>query len=311
MHPKPPPKDRPKHQHWVPQFYLRYFATPETRNSDKPQVWIFSKDDSDGDEKLTSVRNVCGRRYLYSPMQPDGERSWALEDRLGNVETLLGQVWPALANDFVDLSREPIRKALALFVAIMHLRHPDVRLKAETIHQRLIDFYLSGSQLPDGTPNIGSIEVNGKNHPMDMSDWHAYKNWDNDDHDRFFAHMVRSEAGSLAEHLLTKRWSVVSSESDVFVTTDKPVAVNHLTRDTFGYGTAGSIITFPLSPTRLLVLDDLHHEPQNQYHPLKDLHAGVVNFTVWHGASRFLITGRSVETVLSELCAVAGAGTIA
>jgi uncharacterized protein DUF4238 len=64
--------NRSKHQHWVPQFYLRYFATKETRDSDQPQVWIFSKDHTDSDETLTNVRNVCGKRYLYSPVQPTG-----------------------------------------------------------------------------------------------------------------------------------------------------------------------------------------------------------------------------------------------
>jgi Protein of unknown function (DUF4238) len=309
MTPKPPPKDRPKHQHWVPQFYLRYFATPETRDSDKPQVWIFSKDQEDGNEKLTSVRNVCGKRYLYSPKQTDGERSWALDDRLGDIETLLSQVWPALANDFVDLSEQPIRKGLALFVALMHCRHPDVRREVQAIHKQLVEFHLSGPLLPDGTPNIESVEVNGKTHAMDTSDWHAYKNWRDDDLDRFFVDLIGSEAGRLAKLFLAKRWSVVFNECDTFVTTDKPVVLDHPTRDKFGFGTAGSIITFPLSPTRLLVLDDLYHEPQNQYYPLKDSNAGAFNYSVWRGASRFFITGRSVEAVLSEICTVADGET--
>ena len=309
MTPKPPPKDRPKHQHWVPQFYLRYFATPKTRDSEKPQVWIFSKDEDDGCEKLTSVRNVCGMRYLYSPKQSNGERSWELEDRLGDVEALLGQVWPALANDFVDLSEQPIRKGLALFVALMHFRHPDVRSEVQGIHQHLVEFYISGPLLPDGTPNIESVEVNGKIHAMDTSDWQAYKNWRDDDHDRFFVDLIGSEAGRLAKLLLSKRWSVVFNECNTFVTNDKPVVLNHPTRKKFGFGTAGTIITFPLSPTRLLVLDDLHYEPQNQYYPLKDSNAGAFNYCVWCGASRFFITGRSVEDVLFEICTIAGGET--
>jgi hypothetical protein len=80
MHREPHHRDRSKHQHWVPQFYLRYFATPNTRHSDEPQVWIFSKDPGDGDETLTNIRNVCGKRYLYSPIQPRG-------DRVGNSTT--------------------------------------------------------------------------------------------------------------------------------------------------------------------------------------------------------------------------------
>jgi hypothetical protein len=54
--------NRPKNQHWVPRFYLRQFATPETREKDAPQIWMFSNQDRDGDERLTNIKNVCARR---------------------------------------------------------------------------------------------------------------------------------------------------------------------------------------------------------------------------------------------------------
>jgi len=119
--------NRPKHQHWVPQFYLRYFATLESRESDQTQVWIFSKEDTDGDETLTNVRNICGKRYLYSPIGDSGERLWHLEKKLENLETTMGVIWPAIAEDFIDLGDSNIRKALSLFVAVMHLRNPETR----------------------------------------------------------------------------------------------------------------------------------------------------------------------------------------
>jgi uncharacterized protein DUF4238 len=309
MQRNPQRQDRSKHQHWVPQFYLRYFATPETRDTEKPQVWIFSKDPADGDETLTNVRNVCGKRYLYSPRRKDGERCWALDDRVAHLEGLLGQLWPALATGFVDLGDEHIRKALALFIAVMHLRHPDTRRQVEEVHRRLLSCYMSGPTQPDGTPHVESVEVKGKIYPMDLSDWHTYKNWQKDDHDQFFVDFVESEAGRMAKHLLTKRWSVVVSDTETFITTDKPVVVKHLTREPVGYGTPGAIVTFPLSPTRLVVLDDLHDEPSNQYYPLANSNAGHFNFTVWHGASRFLITGRPVTEVLSEMCAAGDAAS--
>ena len=34
---------KPKRQHWVPRFYLRYFATPQTKETSEPGAWIFSK----------------------------------------------------------------------------------------------------------------------------------------------------------------------------------------------------------------------------------------------------------------------------
>jgi hypothetical protein len=300
-------RNRPKHQHWVPQFYLSYFATPETRHSDNPQVWILSKDPADGDETLTNARNVCGKRYLYSPKQPDGERNWELDEKLNVVETLLGQIWPALATDFVNLGDEHIRKALALFVAVMHFRHPDVRRQVEEIHQQLLTFYSSVPPRSDGMPNVDSIEVKGQTYKLNVNDWETYRSWGKDDHDRFFADIVQIEAGQMAKHLLDKRWSIVFTQADTFVTTDKPVVVSHTTRERFGFGTPGSIVSFPVGPTRLLVMDDLHHEPKNQYYPLKDSNTGAFNFTAWHGVSRFLITGRQIEEVLSEICSVADA----
>lgn len=298
-------RSRSKHQHWVPQFYLRYFATPPTRNTDKPQLWIFSKDPADRDEKLTSVRNVCGRRYLYSPRKANGERTWELDDKLNDLEALLGQLWPALATDFVNLGDEHIRKGIALFVAVMHLRHPVIRQDVEEIHKQLVAFYEAAPQRADGTPNVESIEVKDKTYKLDTADWHNYKTWAQDDHDRFFVEFISSEVGNMAAHLLGKRWSVVFSEADTFVTADKPVVLQHQTRERFGFGTDGTIVTFPLSPTRLLVMDDLHDEPANQYYPLAESNVAAFNFTIWHGASRFLLTGRPLEVVLTEICELA------
>lgn len=263
---------------------------------------MFSKDPSDGDEKITGVRNVCGMRYLYSPRQANGERDWHLDDRLNNVETLLASVWPALANDFIDLSDEHIRKALALFVAITHFRNPEVRKGVEDIHKQLVTFYGAGPQHEDGTPAVDSVEIKGRVHEVDLTDWPSFKNSTEDDHDRFFVELVQSEVMSMAEHLLKKRWSVVLSEADTFITTDRPVVLLHETRERFGFGTEGVILMFPLSPTRLLMMDDLRSEPGCQYYPLIESNAGAFNLHIWREARQFLLTGRLPEEVLAEIC---------
>lgn len=296
---------RPKHQHWVPQFYLNYFATEDSRDTSKPQVWIFSKREEDGDEKLSSVRNVCGQRYLYSPKQMNGQRTWALEGELGKVETLLAEIWPAVAHDFVDLADPSVRKAISLFLATTHYRHPEMLDAVERTHQQMVAFYERLPKDANGIPLVDSVEVKGKVVPFDPSGWHDYKQQGPDGHHRFFAEFVRNNAGDMAHHLLGMRWSVVFSERDVFVTGDKPVVLSNPERDRFGYGTPGTSLQFPLSPRRMLVLDDLHSEPANQYYPLNPANAGAFNYTTWHGSTRFLITGRNVEEVLREVCAAA------
>lgn len=301
-------KSRSKHQHWVPQFYLRYFATPESRDTKTPQVWIFSKSPEDGDEQLTSVRNVCGKRYLYSPQQLDGNRDWALDDQLNDIESLLSQVWPALATDYVDMSDEPLRKALALFVAITHMRHPNMLDTVERMHAQMVKLYEDAPLDANGNPMVESIEIAGKSYPVDTSGWQEYKGQGKDGHHREFARMVRSEVGGMAKRLLTKRWAILVSDLDAFVTSDNPVALTHLSRASFGYGTQDTILTFPLSPSRVLIMDDLHGEPANQYYPVIESNIAAINMTAWRNAEKFLITGRPIPEVLIEFDSMSDVG---
>ena len=297
-------RDRSKHQHWVPQFYLKYFATPNSLTADLPQVWIFSKEHDGPPEALTSVRNVCGKRYLYSPVQANGERSWDLDEQLDDLESVLGRIWPAVATDFVDLSDITLRKAMALFVSTLHLRHPDMRKQVEKIHGELCTLYDAAPKRDDGRPAVEVININGRTHSLDVSDWHSYQNWTKDDHDRAFAKTLRSEATYLSKILLAKRWSVLLAAKEVFITSDKPVSMHHEQRATYGFGTQGTVVAFPLSPTRVLIFDDLNDEPGNQYYPLAENNLANMNMMIWRGASKFLITGRPVTEVLEEFNAL-------
>jgi hypothetical protein len=288
-------------QHWVPRFYLQGFSTPETRKSENPQVWIFSKRYEDGHEKLTNVRNVCAKRYLYSPRDQFGGRSWGTDDELQEVESLLAQIWSRISSDFVDLSDQSIRKALCLFIATNHVRHPDNLKVMKSIHQQVVSSAEDLPKRPDGTPNIDGFIYKGKEFELDTSDWHSYKEWNDDNHHRFFVQTIRAASGRLAKILLKKRWSVVLADGEHFITSDRPVAVQHQSREIFGVGTPGAIVSFPLSPTRILVMDDRHQEPANQYYPLKSDNIGVFNYNIWREGTRFMVTGRPVSEVLSEI----------
>jgi hypothetical protein len=206
-----------------------------------------------------------------------------------------------LAEDYVDLSDPALRKGLSLFVAVMHLRNPHTQEVVEEIHQSLIAFYDEAPKRPDGTPDVDSVEVSGTIYQLDTSRWHAYRAWERNDHHRFFTHVIQSEAVRLAGLLAQKRWSMIISERDTFVTTDKPVSIQHQTRTMFGFGTPGAIVTFPISPERLLVMDDLDDEPANQYYPLNPSIGAAFNYHAWHNGSRFMVTGRAIHEVLAEL----------
>ena len=294
---------QPINQHWVPQFYLKHFATPETQATKNPKVWVFSKDKRDGDPLLTNIRNICAKRYLYSPVvSADGQRAWELESKLHGLESMLATMWPSLAAGYVDLiQHESIRKSIALFTAVMHLRHPDGLEEVTQIHRQLVQIYEGAPKRINGTPNVDLIQINGETHELDTSGWNEYRNWDRTERHRFFADMVHSHGVFLAELFLKKRWSVIFTDTPAFVTSDKPVAKQHQTKEKFGFGTEGTIIRFPLSPTRLLVMDDMHHEPAGQYYPLHDNDPGPFNLLIWRNGSRFMISPRSIDEVLIEI----------
>lgn len=292
---------QPVNQHWVPQFYLKYFATPETQRTKNPKTWIFSKDEEYGDPKLTNIRNICAKRFLYSPLNKDGQREWKLETRLSDLETLLSVIWPTLAEGYADLLWEPLRKAVSLFASVLYLRHPNSLKQCIDAHEHLVNQYNQLPKKPDGTPNIAFVQVKGKIREFDTSDWHEYKNWKEEEHHRFFCDSVQSHTGHLAKLLLRKRWSIIFTDAPAFITSDNPVCKDHLEKEKFGFGTEGTIVTFPLSPTRLLIMDDNHKEPAGQYYPLRADGPGPFNLGIWRNSSRFMISQRDVDEVLAEI----------
>lgn len=292
--------NRPKNQHWVPRFYLRQFATPETRTQDEAQVWMFSNQEGDGDERLTNIKNVCAQRYLYSPLDDSGQRIWALEEKLADLEARLASLWPVLATELMDFGQDDVRKLVALFMSVMHLRSPDTLQAVEEIHGRLVSLYETAPRNHDGAPAVEIVSASGEAQPLDTRGWERYRTAGTNDHQLFFAQMIQSEAVRIAERLTQKRWSTLLSDEDAFVTSDRPVSVLHQSREVFGIGTPGSVVIFPITPRRLLVMDDRHEEPPNQYYLLGQDSVGPLNGLIWRNG-RLLLTGRPIPDVLTEL----------
>lgn len=293
---------RPKNQHWVPRFYLRYFATAETRECSEPQVWIFSR--HDGDPHFTNVKNVAARRYLYSPKGKTNSRDWRTEEKLSELESLLKQLWPPLATGFVDLhSNEPLRKAVALFVSTLRLRHPSAIEQVEDIHHELVALW---DQLPKdehGNPMISEVDHCGVVRPFDNSGYQEYKSAGQEQFSHMFVEGIRANTGWFAEALLAKRWSVVFTNEPVFVTTDTPVTIMNPSRQPFGIHTPGTVLSFPISPTRVLIMDDRFDQPEGQYYSLGTHGPAPFNLVAWRCCERFMISPRPTDAVCAEMLA--------
>jgi hypothetical protein len=297
--------NKPKRQHWVPRFYLKEFATPESKNTKNPQVWIYSR--TEGDPAKVNVKDIAVKRYLYSPEDVKGERCWKTEDKLADLESLISRIWPKIANDFVDLSEDSIRKGMSLFIATMILRHPKKLAEYRVLQDKMITLFDDGPKDEFGRPALESVELNGVVRKVDTSDWELYSNPTEYDYIKFFVDQITNDAHTIANLLMKKRWSIVFSEKPCFITTDNPVITFNLEKEIFGIETKGTFVNFPISPTRVLLIDDRLEEPHSKYYPLTRTGAGPSNITAWQEAHNFMITGRDPAEVVDEMLSVDGA----
>lgn len=179
-----------KHQHWVPKFYLAKFATPETRAKamDKRRISAMSKQLALISPQPTSVRNFCGERYLYAPLDPSGERSMEVENLLGRVETRASAVWDEFAVERSDLRDPQLREILAQFVATLHLGNKVV-----------LDLISSTMALRDKLYGEPSQEVLAKRGPGGPDATHP---------GRFFVHTLVNGFERMTATFSEKRWLI-------------------------------------------------------------------------------------------------------
>lgn len=277
-----------KKNHFVSQSYLRSFAADEGCK----KVWTFGK--AVGDFELRPIKKVGVKFYLYAPNGPEG-RDYAFEDKLASLEEMFGEnFWKAVCTGFVDLGNVSVRKALSLLTAVMWLRNPLHLQSMHDMHRQIVAFIQQSPELPD------EIEMNGKVVPFDKAGWPAYRDASEDDIKRMWLKQVGSAAW-VAELLMKMRWSIIVSDKPVFITSDNPVVSLHPSLSFRGLKNPDTTLAFPLSPTRMLQMDNLHSEPANQYYPLK-ISPGVINSLVWRYALNSMFSSRPTQAVCEEMC---------
>ena len=274
--------------HWVPQVYLRAFAADASRS----RVWRLGKDE--GDPELKRIDKVAVRFHLYVPRDSNGHRDDAFEKRLAYLEQWFGSpYWKALQSDMIDLGSDTLRKMVSLLVATMFLRNPKHLQEVHAMHSKFVELY-SG---PAGVPS--AVQISGRWYELDVTKWPAYRDASEDDIKR----MWLSEIGSAtvyAEMFMKMRWSIVFSDEPVFVTSDNPVTFLHPSLLFKGINNPDTLIVFPISPTRMLMMDHKHSEPANQYYPLKGS-AADYNQLIWRGSLEHMFAHRHPDLVCAEI----------
>ena len=136
--------DTVKHQHYVPQFYLKEFA------DENEQIWVYDKvlDRS----FLTSVRNVAGERYFYDSNAMEaavGDRQ-AIEKYLSRLEgefsDKISRLLRRLRTDSFARIHPETRGIIAIFAAFQLIRTKEHRITSLQTAQQIKKFLLKHSK---------------------------------------------------------------------------------------------------------------------------------------------------------------------
>ena len=280
-----------KRCHWVSQSYLKAFAADEAGQ----KIWRFSK--NDGDPELKPIENVAVRFYLYAPMAADGTRDDPVERKLSELEQWFGEpIWKALCTSELDLTWEPLRKMLALIVATTYVRNPVQFETWKRIHRQMVE-QVSGLESMPTRVTIGGVE-----HQVDASDWPDFRDAGEERMKAAWNDYIAG-AGDIAPRLLGMRMVMVSAKKPVFITSDNPVTITHPSLEFRGIRDPETTISFPISPTRMLVLDNRHSEPDGVYYELADDNAAAQNLLVWRNAMEHMFSHRHTDEVCAEFVA--------
>lgn len=267
----------------------------------KDKIWRFSRHHGDPDPELKPIEKVAVKFHLYSVLDPvTNERDDSLERELSILEQLFGSdLWDDLCNDYVDLSDPDLRVMLSVLVATMEYRNPRKLDEFIAQHRRTVGVFSFLDRNPDWVGKEIEIINDGKSSYMDTSDWHSFKASSDEDLKREWIGMIR-RIGWYAQSLSKKRWSIMVSDEPLFITSDNPVGHLNPSLRFMGINHPEATISFPLSPTRVLSIDNRMSQPNNQYYKPENAHAAV-NYCIWHQANSHMFSHRHPDEIISEL----------
>ncbi len=229
-----------------------------------------------------------------------------IENELAKLESAVADpnFWPLLSNDFIDLGHLPYRKIISLFLATLFVRNPAILSKQIDLHNKIVGFVEFQPKELDGQPPLRDIYIGRQGHQFDYEEWEQYKRMAEDDIHGVFVNSIKPNAFWIAEKLLAKRWSVVFVDQPLFVTSTSPFFVTNPELDPIQVLGPKSTLMWPISPTRILCLDELD-EPSDLYYPLRDLKAvGMYTYLSWVNTDHFLLPPRPIPDVLHEMIVV-------
>ncbi len=233
-----------KLHHFVPQGYLRGFATEQDR------VTVFPLDSS-RPSFTASVKNVAAQTHFHTipgAAEPDG-----FEKILSGVEGEAMAIIRRMEAGEYPLTEQD-RMSLSYYLALQAVRGPDTRKTIERLQAKMVRVEVGAGGRENVTHWIK------KNLGFDANEAQAQRIWDEAtqpggppitisiiDH---IKHMVET-AEYLAKYLVTRPWSLIRFDRRSLITSDAPVSLIRNPNDDepwlgVGFATAWGI-SFPIT----------------------------------------------------------------
>lgn len=220
---------------------------------------------------------------------------------LSSADSALASHWRRIATGLPDLNHfQGIRRAVAWLMAILLARHPDRMDDGTQFHRMMLRMMRGRPKNAFGVPLIEKVQIGAQSFDFDSADWDSYRNARDADLRRVFSNAIKPLTIKMTELLLRKTWTIVVSRRSTFVTSDRPVYYYNSQRKPFGLSTPGTIIFFPISPTRLLIVHD-EGDGSCRYQHLRRRDELPFNFLTWVNARRFLISQFNPTPLLDKM----------
>jgi Protein of unknown function (DUF4238) len=257
----------PVRQHWVPRFYLRNFATPESIDTSSPKLNVY--DLGSKRQFCTSIDKVLVQKHLYTLGSDSDSSLYVVEKTLAKIEG-----WS-----------KPCIEAFS---------------KGEAIHTNLESKYIAAvffATLLMRNPHMLEVQENGFKDLRNSNDFcfkSAVSDWfselGQEEKHIIFVRSIIDTATSIAQDLMQKKWCLLRSVDGYFVTSDNPVVVFHPKTSPYGICTNGVHIHIAITPRILLLLGCEITLDENRVYHVPQEFVENMNYLTISKAERFIIS---------------------
>ncbi|MFA5566132.1 MAG: DUF4238 domain-containing protein [Acidimicrobiia bacterium] len=238
--------------HYVPQGYLRGFATDQNRVHVRPL-------DQSRKSFVSNTRNVAAQSHfhtLYDVFEPDG-----FEKNLSELEGQSIRIIRRLTDGKLPIPKED-RHVLSFFIALQSVRGPETRRSIDQLHAQIVRAEVGMG----GRENVSKwVE---KQLGFEPTDEQAERIWEEATQpggppielsNREQLEFMVNAAQEITPFIFLRPWSIVQFKRRALLTSDSPVTlVPHKDQERWlgvGFQTAWGI-TFPLSRRYGLLMSD-------------------------------------------------------